>query len=459
MGPASVAVSPDGDNVYVASAVSDAVAVFARDAKTGVLTQLAGTSGCVSETGSAGLCADGRALDEASEVTLSPDGASVYVASATSDAVAVFARDKKTGVLTQLAGTSGCVSETGSAGLCADGKRLDGASEVAVSPDGRSVYVAAAVEPGTGGPSAVAVFSRDAKTGALTQLSGADGCVSETGSGGQCADGKALVSPTEIAVSRDGRSVVVTDFLASAVAVFSRNQKSGVLTQLSGTNGCVSDTGSGGDCAAGRGLSGPVDVVFSRDGANVYVGTNASVAVFARNRKTGVLRQLASKDGCVSDAGSGGACADGVALVTPIGLAGSGDDRNVYVASLSSSAVGAFARDTRSGVISQYPGTAGCVSQNASGGSCALGRGLDGVGNVEVSPDGRNVYATAFRSNTVAVFARGAAAAPPPGAGRIAFSRGSASLEGQIWVMNADGTSPLALTTGAFNTGPAFGRG
>src|SRR5215212_3938862 len=40
-----------------------------------------------------------------------------------------------------------------------------------------------------------------AATGALTQLSGNAGCVSEDGTGGDCANGKALQAPRSVAVS------------------------------------------------------------------------------------------------------------------------------------------------------------------------------------------------------------------------------------------------------------------
>jgi DNA-binding beta-propeller fold protein YncE len=120
------------------------VAVFHRntDSSTGPigkLTQL----GCVSETGSGGACADGKALDGASSVKVSGDGKNVYLASITSDAVAAFSRNTTTGELAQLGGTTGCTSETGSGGDCADGKALDGADGLAISPDGYSLYAAA----------------------------------------------------------------------------------------------------------------------------------------------------------------------------------------------------------------------------------------------------------------------------------------------------------------------------
>jgi hypothetical protein len=46
----------------------------------------------VVETGSGGQCADRKALDGASSVAVSADGMSLYVASQVSDAVAAFAR-------------------------------------------------------------------------------------------------------------------------------------------------------------------------------------------------------------------------------------------------------------------------------------------------------------------------------------------------------------------------------
>jgi DNA-binding beta-propeller fold protein YncE len=341
-GPVSVAASPDGTSVYVASVNSNAVAIFRRNTTTGELTQLAGTAGCVSHSGSGGICADGRALSGANAVTVSADSESVYVASAISDALAVFRRNTSTGELTQLAGrdgcisesggrcrngkaledpvsvaasqdgksvyvasyqssaiavlrrntttgglfqpsgTGGCVSEDGSAGVCADGKALEDPFSVAVSADGKNVYAASITSD------AVAAFRRNTTTGALTQLvgpTGRAGCVSEDGSAGACADGKALEAASEVALSPDGGNVyVASSSFSDAVAVFRRDTTNGVLTQLAGKAGCVSDTGSGGQCADGRALELPSSVAVSADGKSVYVASAISdaVAVFAR---------------------------------------------------------------------------------------------------------------------------------------------------------------------------------
>jgi DNA-binding beta-propeller fold protein YncE len=183
-----------------------------------------------------------------------------------------------------------------------------------------------------------------AQTGALTQLPGTDACVSEDGTGGACADGVGLNGANSVAASPDGRNVYVASFLSSAVAVFARDDRTGALTQRPGTDACVSEDGSGGDCADGVGLAGANEVAVSRDGRNVYVASigsfTSTVAVFARDRRTGALTQLPGTDACISEDGSGGDCtaiAEGV-TVSP-------DGRNVYVPSLGSSAVAVFARD------------------------------------------------------------------------------------------------------------------
>src|SRR5262249_47619489 len=126
--------------------------------------------------------------------------------------------DRKTGALSQLPGLDGCVTDGGIPGVCAAGKALNGPRGVAVSRDGRDVYV------GSGGSDAAAVFARDPDTGRPSRLPGTDGCVSETGSGGACADGKALKSAGNVAVSNDGKSVYVASLSSGAVAVFARQR-------------------------------------------------------------------------------------------------------------------------------------------------------------------------------------------------------------------------------------------
>ena len=131
---------------------SNAVARLDRNTTSGPITQLDGRAGCISETG-AGLCANGHALNQPYGVAVSRDGKSVYIASQISDAVARLNRNLTSGAIAQPSGTAGCVSETG-AGTCANGHALDSPYGVAVSRDGKSVYAAAL------GSDAVARFNR-----------------------------------------------------------------------------------------------------------------------------------------------------------------------------------------------------------------------------------------------------------------------------------------------------------
>ena len=84
--------------------------------------------------------------------------------------------------------------------------------------------------------------------------------------------------------------------------------------------------------APGSALAGARAVAVSPDGRSVYVGGNAVTHFFAAPQG-----QL-SYDGCVSNDGSGGTCADvpGLLLDQPYGLAVSPEGNRVDVASLSS---------------------------------------------------------------------------------------------------------------------------
>jgi DNA-binding beta-propeller fold protein YncE len=136
----AVTVSPDGKNVYVAGSGTDSVAILRRDPDTGGLTQAPGRSACISQAGGAG-CTIGEALDDPEDLAVSPDGRNVYVVSGTIHALAVLARNPRTGTLSQLPGRWGCLIRGGVAG-CQRARGLTVAVGVTVSRDGRNVYTA-----------------------------------------------------------------------------------------------------------------------------------------------------------------------------------------------------------------------------------------------------------------------------------------------------------------------------
>jgi DNA-binding beta-propeller fold protein YncE len=317
-------VSPDGKNVYVGS--YSTVAVFDRAA--GGQIEYAG---CVSNNGSGGLCADvpGAPLTIPEDLAISPDGGSLYVAAEGANTLAVFGRAPGG----QIA-YAGCVSENGSGGLCAStpAKALDGPTSIAISQDGKSLYVSSQER------SAVSVFDR-APEGQLAWA----GCVSDTGSGGFCADvpGKPLDFAASVSLSPDQKSLYVAASNSGAVSAFDR-APSGQIAYA----GCVSWDGSGGLCADAPGsvLKGAFNAKASADGSSVYVMGLDSQSVNVLDRAPGGQITWA---GCVSENGTGGLCADIPGpLVDPRGLALSPDDGSLYVTAPSSSTVTHLYRKT-----------------------------------------------------------------------------------------------------------------
>ena len=266
------------------------------------------------------------------------------------------------------------------------------------TPKGRNVYVASSQS------NAIAVFRRDGRTGRLTQASGTGGCIAAGGAGG-CARARGLVGPNSVAVSADGRNVYATSLQSDAVAVLARKATTGALTQTRDGRGCRSRTATSG-CATGRALDGPDVVTVSPDGRNVYVGAFAAnaIAVFARNASTGALTQAAGAGGCIGGAPAD-ACAPGLALSAPEGLAISQDGDTVYVAAAVSNAVGVLTRDASTGALTQATDGSGCIVQSALAG-CTTGTQLAGADAVTVSPDDSSVYVTSLVSNSVASFTR-----------------------------------------------------
>jgi DNA-binding beta-propeller fold protein YncE len=397
----AVAVSPDGTSVYVASRTSDAIAVFTRNPD-GTLTQKADPNDCIAET--AGDCANGTGLDGVNDVAISPDGTSVYATATTHStgegSIAVFTRNPD-GTLTQKADPNDCIAST-AAGGCALGTGLKDASGVAVSPDGTSVYVSAGASTTT---NAIAVFTRN-PDGTLTQKADPNDCFGA--SGPDCAHGTGLDGGTDVAVSPDGTSVYVTTFdTGGAIAVFTRNPD-GTLTQKADPNDCIADLTTTG-CAHGTGLDGAVGVTVSPDGTSVYVASFLdSIAVFTRN-PDGTLTQKANPYDCIAE--TAGDCAEGTGLDEPNTVRVSPDGTSVYVGSVLSGAIAVFNRDP-DGVLHQKADPNDCIADTA--GDCADGTGLFGAAGVAVSPDGRSVYVASLASNAVAVFDREAPSSPPP---------------------------------------------
>lgn len=273
-----------------------------------------------------------------------------------------------------------------------------GSNALAISADGKNVYVASSRSD------AIAIFTRNARSGKLTQRSGAAGCIALKGANG-CAKARALNGPNSVAVSADGSTVYATSLISDSVTSFRRNSTTGALTQLPGASGCVANRATPG-CASGRALDGPDVITVSPDGKNVYVGAfvGNALAVFNRNSSSGALTQPSDTTGCIVNAPTNG-CATGLALASPEGMAISGDGDNVYVASAVSNAVGVFTRNASTGALTQATDGSGCIVNSALAG-CTTGTQLAGANAVAVSPSDGDVYVTSLLSNSVTSFTR-----------------------------------------------------
>lgn len=391
----------------------------------GSLTQLKGKAGCLVDRSSKPVahCGKARALKGpgpfmgSRAIAVSPDGRNVYVASSESNAVAIFKRSKKSGALTQLSGKAGCIAVEGGGG-CATAVGLDGPNSVAVSADGRNVYATSRDS------SSITAFHRSPKTGTLVQLPGAEGCLTQLPQPTPiCGTGRALLGPDVVVVSPDGKNVYAGSFFGNAVAVFGRNPATGGLAQPTGTAGCIAEVATSG-CATGVALGAIEGLAISGDGSAVYAGAALSNAliVLSRDPASGALSQATGGSGCIVDVALTG-CTTGLQLSGANAVAVSPKSGDVYVTSLFSNSVTSFTPTSSPSVLAQLPAVTACTVWLRAVG-CSFGHALSAPEGLVVSPDGKSLYTAAFLTGAIDVFDRQPKAGPeetelPEPVGRI----------------------------------------
>ena len=397
----SVATSSDGKSVYVASFSNHAIVRFNRNTTTGALTFGECIEAVTDIEGT--TCSDAPGLLGATSVAVSADGKSVYLASLTDDTIVRFNRNTTSGDI----GFAECFQDkTDSptdASECTDTSGLNGARWVAVSSDGRSLYVASVADD------AVARFNRNATTGALTFA----GCLDDedTGSEAACPGAPGLANVNSVEVSRDGRSLYAAGSEDDAIVRFNRNTTSGAI----GFAQCFQDKADAladeTACADRAGLNGVNSVAVSADGKSLYAASSFDFAIvgFDRNTTTGALTFAECFDD--EDTGAEAACPGAPGLANVNSVAVSRDGRSLYAAGLGDNAIVSFDRTT-SGDI----GFAECFDDedtNLEGPKCPGAPALDAAASVAVSADGRSLYAAAIDDDAVARFNREPVAGPP----------------------------------------------
>jgi DNA-binding beta-propeller fold protein YncE len=346
--------------------------------------------GCIADDGDpAGCGTTEQGLSGAGGIAVSPDGRSVYVGSVADNAIVRFDRDPATGALTP----AGCIADVGDFAGCGTTEQgLFSAFGVVVTSDGRSVYVAGEAD------SAVVRFDRDPDTGALD----GQGCIEDPDDPAGCATAaEGLRNARGVAASADGSSVYAVSS-DPAIVRFDRDPETGSIAPI----GCISDSGDPAGCGTTQqGLAGAQGVTVAPDGRSVYVAAAGDDAIVRFDRDPVTLALTPA--GCISDAGDPAGCgATAEGLEGARDVAVTADGRSVYVAAETDDAIVRFERDPATGALTP----AGCIADLGDAAGCgAAQQGLDGARGIALAADGRSVYVASGDDNAIVRFDRNSA--------------------------------------------------
>lgn len=317
-------------------------------------------------------------LADPGAVAVSPDGRHLYVASESGDSVAVLKRNSGSGSL-----SFNDLIDAQTVGF--EGLLLDGPAHIAIAPGGEHVYVSARNDD------SIAVFTRDAVTGALEFVENKTDGVLET----DTLTIRGLVDVSRLALSADGSHLYATgsaDAGTGAVAVFRRDPATGALTFIEGeVNGADDPDDAGGPVIA---LDRPAGLTVSADGSRVYVASRFGDALLVFERDTDDTSADFGRLSFVT------AYRDGLAGITGLDgaadVAVSADGAQVYVVAEQSDTVVLFEHGDN-GELSQ--------KRTWAKGDADL-PGLGGPQYLVLAPDETELYVTGFADDTLTVFER-----------------------------------------------------
>lgn len=379
-GAASAAVSGDGKQLYVSAYFANAVSHFTLDANAvPTFSDCVGSpTGCVT----AGGAPDG--VGRPRDLALSRDGTHLYAAAYFNNGFSWYTLDGA-GALT----FAGCVGDKGPCTLPAFSGQMKAAEGVALSPDGKQLYVAAGTENLDAGTVSHFTIGAGGAPTFVNCVGTVVGCTPTT------AAAKALVGARGLAVSEDGKNLYVA---ADGNATFQRGGVSRFTLDAGGSPtfaGCVGDAVGCATASIPGAMAYPSALVISRDGGHLYAGTNSAVADLSLDAAGGMSFRdcVGSISGCAS-AGSPGV------LSAVWGLVPSVDGKRLYATSYGTDNVSWLPLDAGGA-----PTFGGCIGVSASCTQTTPAGALNGAINLAPTPDGRHLFVTVYDSKLLDSFA------------------------------------------------------
>jgi len=338
------------------------------------------------------------ALNGANDLALSPDGRSLYVPAIFGNSVAHLRVNERLGRLRP--DDAGCIDDPAGADLCPRrAVGLSGVGSATVSPDGKHVYTTAA-------GSRLVILKRTG-SGALRR----NECIEDDVNGfGVCTKtAPGLLGVSSVVISPDGRFAYGVGSADDAISLFRRNATTGKLRSL----GCVEDgprslTPDSSGCArTAGGLDGVTDLAFGRGNRSLYYAGSLSDTVgrLARRRDNGRLRPRE----CVADenTGTGGCAIEMQGLDGPNSLVLDSTRRYLHVSSGNGfeSSIATLKLRGQAGELRPRE----CLADADSGPPAGCTREADGlevVNGLAMSPDDRFLYGRASIDDSVVTLKR-----------------------------------------------------
>lgn len=307
-----------------------------------------------------------------SDVVFSPDDRFVYVTTLISRTVVTFSLDNlgRLGFLGKIdAATSGFA-----AGL------FDGLQALVMSNDGNYIYVAAS------GNNGIMVLSRNPTDGSLA-LAGT--IANGDDSGGTPVTG--LNGVWDLALSGDGAHLYAVGATDDAVAVFSIDSGTGLLTLLEVETNGVDDPGDAGPQVGF--MDRPVSIRLSPDGSRVMVGSDFSSSFGLFSRVTDAGQADYGRLSFVDVFRNNVSGISGIGSTSDLAI--SPDGQHTYVLGRTDDTIARFAM---AGASAQFIGRLDRQTDRFAG--------LDGPDSVNIKASGDELYAVGFDDSSFVLFDR-----------------------------------------------------